>query len=170
GGRVGIGGIIPACTLDIYDPGQAQCRMVSGNALNGAVLELTNNRSGPNNYLGAINFTGVTGTIGQIGYIPASGSDDPISFRGNGNQQMSGFRNRLTQVKTLQRLGRSALAEPFDVAAADQTEPQPGHVVVIDPTNPWLSPDRSSPRSRRARPRPPSRRASHSLTSHPATS
>ena len=42
----------------------------------------------------------------------------------------------LGQVKTLQILGGSDLAEPFNVAAADAIRPEPGAVVVIDAQHP----------------------------------
>jgi hypothetical protein len=42
----------------------------------------------------------------------------------------------LGQVKTLQILGGSDLAEPFNVAAADAIRPEPGTVVVIDDRHP----------------------------------
>lgn len=42
----------------------------------------------------------------------------------------------LRQAKTLQILGGSDLAEPFDVPAPAATTPDPGSVVVIDPARP----------------------------------
>lgn len=46
------------------------------------------------------------------------------------------FSDGLTMVRTLQILGGSDLAEPFDVAASESTPAAPGMVVVIDPNNP----------------------------------
>src|SRR5205085_9693164 len=44
--------------------------------------------------------------------------------------------NGITQVRTLQILGGSDLAEPFDVAASPAADIKPGMVVAIDPAHP----------------------------------
>lgn len=44
--------------------------------------------------------------------------------------------NGLAKVKTLQILGGADLAEPFDVSVSDESGPEPGTVVVIDPASP----------------------------------
>ena len=73
-GYVGIGTTSPGEPLDIYNPGPSVARIYSGNAPNGAVLELREDAA--NTLLtGAINFNdaGNLGYGGQLGYGPNNG-------------------------------------------------------------------------------------------------